>query len=78
MTAGVTWVTGVTFAEISTLRFISNMEEVNRDIIIASTKLITGSSLLQTLVAAQALLRAMASSLRRQVLRSMHGEDCAW
>jgi hypothetical protein len=42
---------GVTFAEISTLRFISNLPEVNRDIIIATTKLVTGSSLLQTLVA---------------------------
>lgn len=41
---------GVTFAEISALRFVSS--QVNRDIIIGTTKLISGSSMLDTLMAA--------------------------
>mmetsp|Transcript_30543 Transcript_30543/g.58825 ORF Transcript_30543/g.58825 Transcript_30543/m.58825 type:complete len:626 (-) Transcript_30543:289-2166(-) len=41
---------GVTFSEISTLRFISTQEEVNRDIVIGTTKLINGNTLLETLL----------------------------
>eukprot|EP00245_Coleochaete_scutata_P001569 TRINITY_DN11946_c0_g1_i1.p1 TRINITY_DN11946_c0_g1~~TRINITY_DN11946_c0_g1_i1.p1 ORF type:complete len:607 (+),score=112.22 TRINITY_DN11946_c0_g1_i1:84-1904(+) len=46
----VVFIGGVTFAEISALRFLSAQEGVKTDFIVATTKLITGSSLLQTLI----------------------------
>eukprot|EP00850_Spirogloea_muscicola_P018861 SM000177S03194 [mRNA] locus=s177:293522:299055:+ [translate_table: standard] len=41
---------GVTFAEIAALRFLSAQEHARHDFLIATTKLINGSSLLSTLV----------------------------
>ena len=41
---------GVTFAEIAALRFIGRRPEVNCAFVIATTKLITGSTLLDTFV----------------------------
>eukprot|EP00897_Mesotaenium_endlicherianum_P000069 jgi/Mesen1/10062/ME000730S09345 len=46
----VVFIGGVTFAEISALRWLSSQEDVKHDFLIATTKLINGSSLLQTLV----------------------------
>eukprot|EP00250_Pteridium_aquilinum_P019526 c24468_g2_i1 orf=167-1996(-) len=46
----VVFIGGVTFAEISALRFLSAQEGMKYDLIIATTKLINGTSLLQTLV----------------------------
>lgn len=41
---------GVTFAEIAALRFIGSRPEVNCAFVIATTKLISGSTLLDTFV----------------------------
>jgi hypothetical protein len=38
---------GVTFAEISALRFVSRAEDSNHDILVATTKLINGRTLLE-------------------------------
>eukprot|EP00249_Psilotum_nudum_P013983 c24607_g1_i1 orf=309-2105(-) len=46
----VVFIGGVTFAEISALRFLSAQEGMKYDLIVASNKLINGSSLLKTLV----------------------------
>lgn len=46
----VVFIGGVTFAEISALRFLNSQEGMKYDLMVATTKLITGSSLLQTLV----------------------------
>ncbi|GAM27805.1 hypothetical protein SAMD00019534_109810 [Acytostelium subglobosum LB1] len=41
---------GVTFAEISALRFLSRQDQANRDFIVVTTKLINGDSLVDNLV----------------------------
>ncbi|MCO5589391.1 hypothetical protein L7F22_043358 [Adiantum nelumboides] len=46
----VVFIGGVTFAEISALRFLSAQEGMKYDMIIATTKLINGTTLLQTLI----------------------------
>lgn len=46
----VVFIGGVTFAEISALRFLSSQEGMKYDLIIATTKLINGTTLLQTLI----------------------------
>lgn len=46
----VVFIGGVTFAEISALRFLNAQEGMKYDLMIATTKLISGTSLLQTLV----------------------------
>lgn len=46
----VVFIGGVTFAEISALRFLNAQEGMKYDLMVATTKLINGSSLLQTLV----------------------------
>ncbi|GBG80898.1 hypothetical protein CBR_g31454 [Chara braunii] len=45
----VVFIGGVTFAEISALRFLSKQEDMKCDFIVATTKLVNGSSLLETL-----------------------------
>ena len=39
---------GVTYAEIAALRFLQTRPEVNADIVVATSKLINGSSLIQS------------------------------
>lgn len=46
----VMFIGGVTFAEIAAIRFLSRQPDVNADFIIATTKLINGSSLIGSLV----------------------------
>ncbi|GLJ41401.1 hypothetical protein SUGI_0857010 [Cryptomeria japonica] len=46
----VVFIGGVTFAEISALRFLSAQEGMTYDLIIGTTKIINGSSLLETLI----------------------------
>lgn len=46
----VVFIGGVTFAEISALRFLSSQENMKYDFVTLTTKLINGNSLLQTLV----------------------------
>lgn len=41
---------GVTFAEIAAIRFLSKQPDVNADFVIASTKLINGNSLIESLI----------------------------
>ena len=41
---------GVTFAEINAIRFLSGRPEVNCDFVIATTKLINGTTLLESFV----------------------------
>ena len=44
----VMFIGGVTFAEIGALRFLSTRPEVKSDFVIATTKLVNGSSMLET------------------------------
>eukprot|EP01102_Stenamoeba_stenopodia_P011988 TRINITY_DN372_c0_g1_i1.p1 TRINITY_DN372_c0_g1~~TRINITY_DN372_c0_g1_i1.p1 ORF type:complete len:619 (+),score=176.59 TRINITY_DN372_c0_g1_i1:181-2037(+) len=53
---------GCTFTEISALRFLSQQEEGRRDYVIATTKLINGDTLLQTLFEATELNAVSSSS----------------
>ncbi|KAH7315837.1 hypothetical protein KP509_21G067400 [Ceratopteris richardii] len=46
----VVFIGGVTFAEISALRFLSAQEGMKYDLIVATTKLINGTTLLETLI----------------------------
>ena len=57
---------GVTFAEIGALRFLSTRPEVRSDFIIATTKLINGTLMLETFledVVTEATLSKMPSSM---------------
>lgn len=45
----VAFIGGATFAEVSALRFLQTRPEVNADFLVATSKLINGSSLLQSL-----------------------------
>ena len=47
-TVVVVFIGGVTFAEIAALRFLGSQQHVNCDFVVATTKLINGTSLLQT------------------------------
>lgn len=47
----VVFIGGVTYAEVSALRFLSQKGLVNADFVVATTKVVNGSSLLRTLVA---------------------------
>nr|ATG70713.1 ATVPS33 vacuolar protein sorting 33 [Juniperus flaccida] len=49
----VVFIGGVTFAEISALRFLSAQEGMTYDLIVGTTKIINGSSLLETLIDVQ-------------------------
>jgi len=46
----VVFIGGVTFAEISALRFLSAQEGMTYDLIVGTTKIINGSTMLETLV----------------------------
>ena len=41
---------GITFAEINAIRFLGGRAEVNCDFVVATTKLISGTSLLESFV----------------------------
>jgi len=41
---------GITFAEINAIRFLSGRPEVNCDFVVATTKLVSGASLLESFV----------------------------
>lgn len=47
----VVFIGGVTYAEVSALRFLSHKGLVNADFLIATTKMVTGSTLLGPLIA---------------------------
>jgi hypothetical protein len=50
-TVMVLFIGGVTYAEVSALRFLSQKGLVNCDFVVATTKMVTGSSLLAPLIA---------------------------
>ncbi len=50
----VLFIGGVTYAEVSALRFLSQKGLVNCDFVVATTKMVTGSSLLAPLIVQQA------------------------
>ncbi len=62
----VMFIGGVTFAEIGALRFLSTRPEVRSDFVIATTKLMNGSSMLETFledVASEAMLSKQPSNV---------------
>ena len=57
---------GATFAEIGALRFLSTRPEIRSDFIIATTKLVNGTSMLETFledVVTEAMLSKQPSSM---------------
>lgn len=59
---------GVTFGEVAALRFIDRMEEGQREYIVASTKLMNGDSLLESVVERipNALFQEVGASARKK------------
>jgi hypothetical protein len=46
----VMFIGGVTFAEVAALRFLSRRPDTNAEFVIATTKLISGNTLIQSLI----------------------------